>query len=176
MMRRSLPGLATALLCVVAIGVWFGAAAAGWLAPTALSATITNPKPPEKKEEDRPCCHVGVSYLSGPGKVTLTQICNRGDRSIFYFRTRNLDSTCTHPSGTLLRDQKGRRYRMTSFSGIPGCSSGRFSSEKNMKFRWVFERLKPDVKKFTLLEVENEVTQGLIFWAWRDIDVSKCQM
>lgn len=139
-----------------------------------LGATVAKPQP-EPKPERRPCCAVGIAYNSGPGQVVLEQICNRGGASHFLFRLEGLDSACTHPPGTVLRDQNGRRYAMRSFSGIPACNSGIFSQPAQRRFTWVFERLPRSVRKITLLEVEDEVTSGLVFWAWRDVDLSHCK-
>lgn len=143
------------------------------IGPT-IYAKVTKPQP-EKKPQKRPCCALGIAYLAGGGRVVLTQVCNLKNRSVFHFKTKDVGGACTHPPGTVLRDQKGRRYRMLSAHGLPNCESGNFSQQPNLKFRWEFTRLRSDVKKFTLLEVEDDVTSGLSFWAWRDVDVSHCQ-
>ncbi len=116
-----------------------------------------------------------MAYLAGGGKVTLTQICQTASRSVFHFKTERVSSACTHPDGTVLRDESGRRYRMLRSAGLPDCSSGRFSSKPNLRFRWEFRKLKPGVKKITLLEVEDDVTAGLSFWAWRNVKVAHCK-
>lgn len=161
-------------LALVFVAATVHIASGGPLSESELLATVTNPEP-EKTPKKRPCCAIGIAYLAAGGKVTLTQVCNQKNRSIFHFKTHAVGSACTHPPGTVLRDQKGRRYKMIAAHGLPQCSTGNFSQKPNMKFRWEFTRLKSDVKKFTLLEVEDDVTSGLSFWAWRNIDVSHCK-
>ncbi|MCR9143088.1 MAG: hypothetical protein NXI24_12615 [bacterium] len=162
-----------AISAMMAIGSGFldPSGTANW---SALSATVTKPEP-KKEPKKRPCCRIGIAYLTGGSKVTLTQVCNTRSRSIFHFKTQGVASACTHPPGTVLRDQKGRRYKMLAAHGLPECSSGNFSESPNLRFRWEFTKLKSDVKKFTLLEIEDNITEGLAFWAWRDIDVSHCR-
>lgn len=161
------------LLAPLSIGLLLAAGAFGFGSGNLL-ATVTKPEP-EKKPEKRPCCAIGIAYIAGGGKVTLTQVCNTKGRSIFHFQTHGVGSACTHPPGTVLRDQRGRRYPMIAAFGLPDCKTGQFSQTPDLKFRWEFQQLKPDVTEFTLLEVEDEVTSGLSFWAWRNIDVSHCK-
>ncbi|MEQ9366228.1 MAG: hypothetical protein RIF32_18460 [Leptospirales bacterium] len=169
-----MPSVALPAGAALAVGLLFFVGGLALRSGPALSATVTKPQP-EKKPKKRPCCAIGIAYLTGGSKVTLTQVCNSKGRSVFHFQTHGVASACTHPPGTVLRDQKGRRYKMFASYGLPECSSGTFSRSPNLKFRWEFAPLKTDVKKFTLLEVEDDVTAGLSFWAWRDIDVSHCR-
>lgn len=132
-------------------------------------------KPEKIPESKRKCCPVGVSYMSGPGKVMLEKICNTKNRSVFYMKTYNLQSICTNPNGTILTDQLGRRYTMTGYKGIPHCKNEGFKKRSSKRFYWYFRKLKPAVKKINLVEVEDDITTGLYFWAWRNIDLSRCQ-
>lgn len=144
------------------------------------SVTVPEEKPaenkPEPEPERRPCCALGISYLSGPGKVVLEQVCNRGNQTVFYLRTEGLPATCTHPPGTILTDQNGHRYAMVGFDGMPSCQSGSFTSSANTRFTWSFQKLQSGVSSITLMEVEDPVTAGLTFWAWRNVSVQHCQL
>ena len=123
----------------------------------------------------RKCCPVGVSYLSGPGKVMLEKICNTDNHSVFYMISYNLQAICTNPQGTILTDQNGKKYPMRSFKGIPHCKNDGFRKAAPKRFYWYFDRLDPQAKKISLVEVEDEITAGLYFWAWRNIDLSTCR-
>ncbi len=120
------------------------------------------------------CCRLGIAYNSGPGRVVLDRICQKTEATTIHLRLVNLEAACTHPAGTVLRDQAGRRYRMKSFTGLPACQSDGPGSRPNARFTWSFEPLQPRAQRITLEEVEDEVTRGLVFWAWRDVDVSHC--
>lgn len=139
----------------------------------ALLATVAKP---EEKPERRRCCPLGVAYNSGGGRVVLDQICRNARATVVHLRLAGgLSAACTHPAGTVLKDQNGRRYRMTDFAGLPSCASGEYADRPNARFTWTFEPLANQTRKITLLEVEDEVTQGLVFWGWRDVDVSHCR-
>lgn len=160
-------GLAAALCCGLGLAL-YGATFAD-----AVFATVAKP---EEKPERRRCCPLGVAYNSGGGRVVLDQICRNARATIVHLRLAGgLSAACTHPAGTILKDQSGRRYRMTDFAGLPSCASGEYADRPNARFTWTFEPLANQTRKITLLEVEDEVTQGLVFWGWRDVDVSHCR-
>ena len=139
----------------------------------ALSDISPLRKVPKKKS--RPCCTLGIAYESGPGKVLLEQICMRPKVSVFHFRLKNLPATCTYPQATILKDQKGRRYRMLRHTGLPDCSSRKLQMKANISFTWIFERLKPNTRRITLIEALDPVTQGMGHWYWRDISLGHCK-
>jgi hypothetical protein len=165
------PGTAAGLAMLFLCGL--GLAAYGALSSGAVLATVAKP---EEKPERRRCCPLGVAYNSGGGRVVLDQICRNARATIVHLRLAGgLSAACTHPAGTILKDQSGRRYRMTAFTGLPSCASGDYADSPNARFTWTFEPLANQTRKITLLEVEDEVTQGLVFWGWRDVDVSHCR-
>ena len=138
-----------------------------------LQASVTNRQPVQPQREF--CCPLGVSYLSGGGRVVLEQYCRRSGRSFFTFRVVGLASTCTHPPGTLLTDDRGRNYRMIGHSGLPPCESGELSQDPDAHFTWSFEQIPDDVGTISIVEYEDVVTQGMSYWAWRNVDISHCR-
>ena len=139
----------------------------------ALSNSPNSPKKKPKKK--RGCCVLGIAYKSGPGKVVLEQICALPKASVFHFRLKNLPSTCTYPAATILRDQNGRRYRMLSHTGLPDCSNRKLQTKGNMSFTWIFERLKPNTSRISLIEALDPITQGMGHWYWRNVSLSHCK-
>ncbi|MBX7057126.1 MAG: hypothetical protein K1X75_03600 [Leptospirales bacterium] len=135
-----------------------------------LLASVQRPPAPQSAR----CCPLGIAYQSGPGRVVLDRVCRKPSRTEFHLRLVNLDAACTHPPGTILRDQTGHRYLMRSFRGLPSCQSAQFVSRPNARFVWSFEALPSGARTITLEEVEDETTRGLTFWVWRDVDLSHC--
>ncbi|MDH5655915.1 MAG: hypothetical protein OEZ34_08405 [Spirochaetia bacterium] len=122
----------------------------------------------------KPCCVLGLATYLGESAVILEQICKSKSRMTIYFHTKNMSGTCAHPPSTILIDQKGRRYPLLNSIGIPDCSSGKLNQKPDSKFRWIFKAFTEDVKTFTLKEVEDDVTIGMQYWIWKDVDVSHC--
>lgn len=138
-----------------------------------VQATISNQKPAEA--QTRKCCVYGIGYESGGGIVVFEKICQTKKASTFHFRMENVGFACTHPPSTILKDDKGRKYRMINHGGLPDCESGKRSRSPNVRFQWTFEAIRKDAKRIDLVEVEDEATAGLSYWAWREIDVAKCK-
>ena len=131
--------------------------------------------PPKASKKKKPCCALGIAYRSGPGKVVLEQICMRPKVSVFHFRLKNLPSTCTYPEATVLKDQNGRRYKMISHTGLPNCASRRMQTKANMSFTWIFERLKANTRRISLIEALDPITQGMGHWYWRNVSLKHCK-
>ena len=136
----------------------------------------------QKKEKDkkdkpasRPCCVLGLATHIGNSSVILEQICRTENSMAIYFHTKNMAGTCVHPPSTLLLDQNGKRYNLISSKGLPECSTGKLNEKPDAKFIWVFQPFGKDVKSFTLREEEDEVTLGMLYWVWNDVDVSHCR-
>lgn len=139
-------------------------------------ATVGKVDPKKEKPHKNLCCNVGISYKTGPGKVMLQKICNKGRYSVFYMRSYSLTSTCTNPGGTVLKDQSGKRYAMIAYRGIANCRSRNYSvNHKQGYFQWTFERLNPGVRAIDLVEMEDEITSGMTFWAWRKVSLRHCK-
>ena len=148
-----------------------------FLALPSLSFAITDfyVPPPKLSKKKRLCCALGIAYKSGPGKVILEQVCMRPKASVFHFRLKNLPSTCTYPGATVLRDQDGRKYPMISHTGLPNCASKRLQTKANMSFTWIFERLKPNTRRISLVEALDPITQGMGHWHWRNVSLRHCK-
>lgn len=129
-----------------------------------------------KKGKKRSCCKLGIGYKSGPGHVVLEQICTKKKRSVFHFRTVNVANTCIHPPATLLKDQKGRYYKLLGHSGLPPCSGKKMQKKPNTRFLWSFQRLPRSVRKVTVWEASDPITMGMGHWAWRNINVAHCKL
>jgi len=129
----------------------------------------------ETKPVSRPCCVLGLASYVGKSSVVLEQICKTGSTMSIYFHTKDMAGTCVHPPSTILTDQNGNRYSMIFSKGLPECSKGKLNEKPDIQFNWVFKSFGPDVKKFTLKEVEDTVTLGMLFWIWQDVDVSHCK-
>ncbi len=140
---------------------------------SSLYATDAAVSPEERKP--RPCCPVGIAYNAAGGSVILEQICSENNTVVFHMKTKNMAQACTHPPSTILRDQTGKRYQMVSHRGLPDCESGERSSQPNLSFQWTFEKLSASARTLALVEVEDTVTEGLSFWAWRNVDISRCR-
>ncbi len=141
--------------------------------PAPGSGTIVVVKPKKEEAKPKPCCRLGIAYRSGRGLVVLDRLCLEKDRTIAHFRTVDLSSVCTYPPATIMRDGTGRRYHMISHSGLPNCTRGT-SRSPNMHFTWIFQPLPNDVKKVTIIELEDNVTAGFSYWAWRDVNITAC--
>ncbi len=129
----------------------------------------------QKNLKKTPCCAIGISYRSGPGKVFFEQICMEKQSAVLHFRTIALPRTCTHPLATIVKDQKGRSYSMLTHTGLPTCSSGEFQIKSDVPFTWTFEKLKPDVHRITVIEKPDPVTSGMGHWVWRNVNISHCK-
>lgn len=144
------------------------------LGPSELQATVVVVKP-QQSQKEQPCCRLGIAYRSGPGMVVLDRICQRKGRTVVHLRTIRLPGVCTYPPATILKDGKGKRYKMMTHSGLPNCTRGT-SRRPNAHFTWVFQQLPKAVKKITLIELEDDATSGYSYWAWRDVDVQRCKL
>lgn len=145
----------------------------GLLVPNSNQATVVVVKPRKEEKSPKPCCRVGIAYRSGKGLVVLDRLCLKRDRTIAHLRTVDLSSVCTYPPATIMRDATGRRYHMMSHSGLPNCTRGT-SKKANVHFTWIFQPLKSGVKSVTIIELEDNVTAGFSYWAWRNVNVARC--
>jgi hypothetical protein len=129
----------------------------------------------ENKPETQSCCVLGLASYIGKSSVVLEQICKTGSSMTIYFHTKDMAGTCVHPPSTLLKDQNGKRYPLLSSNGLPDCAKGKLNEKPDIQFSWVFNSFGSDVKTFTLREVEDEVTLGMLYWIWEDVNVSHCK-
>ena len=143
------------------------------LVPVSNRATVVVVKPKTEEKPPKPCCRLGIAYRSGKGLVVLDRLCVERERTIAYLRTVKLSSVCTYPPATIMRDGTGRRYHMMSHTGLPNCTRGT-SKKPNVHFTWIFQPLKSGVKTVTIIELEDNVTAGFSYWAWRDVNVGAC--
>ena len=143
----------------------------------ATSVLLKAKKKPKKKErapkKPKPCCKLGIAYRSGSGLVVLEQICKQSTATVVHLRTVNLNRVCTYPPATFIIDGRGRRYPMLAHSGLPNCANGT-NRVRNVRFTWVFKPLRPGVKRVTVIEVNAQATAGYAYWAWRNVDISRC--
>ena len=129
----------------------------------------------DTKPVPRPCCVLGIASYIGKSAVVLEQICKTGTSMEMYFHTKDMAGTCVHPPSTVLLDQNGKRYTLLSSRGLPECSKGQLNDKPDIQFSWTFQSFGKEVKAFTLREVEDEVTLGMLYWIWEDVDVSHCK-
>ncbi len=156
-----------------ALGLTFGLISLGMLVPPVGAGTIVVIKPKKEEAPPRPCCRLGIAYRSGRGMVVLDRLCLEPDRTIAHLRTVDLASVCTYPPATIMRDSNGKRYHMISHTGLPNCTRGT-SKKPNLHFTWVFQPLPRTAKSVTIIELEDNVTAGFSYWAWRNVSLAGC--
>ena len=126
-------------------------------------------------KQTKKCCNIGVAYTSGPGYVLLEKMCNETNLTTFYFRTSNLSTCCTYAPATILFDEKGRKYNLIDYQGLPSCIDTVIQSPPNSKFKWSFEKLKSKSNRISIIEAPDPATEGMGHWAWRNLDIRQCK-
>ena len=126
-------------------------------------------------KQTKKCCNIGVAYTSGQGYVILEKMCNETKLTTFYFRTSNLATCCTYAPATNLYDEKGRKYNLIDYKGLPSCIETVIQTPSNHKFKWSFEKLKSKSNRISIIESPDPATEGMGHWSWRNLDIRQCK-